>query len=208
MEENADSPIPISWAWKTGFYILMLFLVASVVYSLLCGAFELANHLAAVITGIATVALVYATNQSVSLSKNLIEENKRARREAKQRRERDRERELEALRRGLLYEIQAGDDLEFFNENGVGTGKELRKPAPTTIYEQNTDRIGRLTDCEISAIVEYYSLVQKFEDQLYLRNETDRGSVFNTVITPAKIHSAEEKAVDAIKTQLEATDDQ
>lgn len=44
----------------------MAFLVASVALSLIFGAFELASHLSAVITGVATVALVYSTTQSVT----------------------------------------------------------------------------------------------------------------------------------------------
>ncbi|SDL08392.1 hypothetical protein [Natronorubrum texcoconense] len=172
----------------------------------LTGAFEEAYQISTVVSSIATVVLVYVTFRYVRHTDQLVEETQQARLEEQQRQQEQRKRELTALRRGLLHEIQAGDDLEFFDENGVGNGNAVRRPAPTTIYEQNTDRIGLLTRQEIDAIVNYYTLLQKFEDELYLRNETNRGKVFRLVTTPAKIQSAEDEAIEAIKTNIDGTD--
>ena len=177
MDFASDQSI-VSWFLqsKSVRVVLLAITVAISFVSILAasiGIFGEAGQLASVASAFATILLVSLTAQYAQMTQRLAEEAESDRDQRKQLHHEEQQRELFALRRGLHAEIGKVGSYEDYVE-GYETGLSIFDiPAPTTVYEQNADRIGLLGDEEIDSIVEYYTRLDQIQTEIETQRRLD-----------------------------------
>lgn len=139
----------------------------------LFGWFKQASQLAAVASAFATILLVSLTAEYAEMTQRLAEEAESDRAQRKELHEQEQRNELRALRRGLHEEIGHVENYDdYVEEYDIGTSV-YELAAPTTVYEQNADRIGLLEEDEIEAIVEYYTRLDHIQTEIDTQRRLD-----------------------------------
>jgi hypothetical protein len=155
------------------------FLVATIgastiaVLASILGRFEVAGNFASVASAFATIILVSLTAQYAKQTRELVNESQKNREIELSERRREENRQIVSLRRALLEEI---GKVQYFGEmaESYTTGTSpLGITAPTTVYENNADKIGLLTEEEIDHIVEYYSRLDQIHRLMNIQAQMD-----------------------------------
>lgn len=153
--------------------LLTLGLSMVAVDSAIDGLYDEAGQIAAMASVFATILLVSLTSQYAAQTRELVEESKQAREQEQQSREHDRQREVDTLRRGLLNEISSIENIDQFSDQYEVSHSIYEFGAPTTIYEQNADKIGLLTENEIEHVIEYYGRLNKIKKLIDVQRKVD-----------------------------------
>lgn len=157
-----------------GLLITITFAISlTAILAALGGIFEQAGQLAAIASAFATILLVSLTAQYAQMTQRLAEEAESDREQRKQFRQEEQHREIVALRRGLHEEIGKVRSYEDYVKKYKTGLSVFQIPAPTTVYEQNADRIGLLEDEEIDLIVEYYTRLDHIQTEIQTQRRLD-----------------------------------
>lgn len=161
-----------SGIFRWSFLVLTFaFSVASVV-AIRLGAYDIGGNSAAVASAFATILLVSLTAQYATQTQKLVEENRQSREQRRESRQKEQRKELMALRRSLYSEIEKIGDLgETAEEEHYRNQPITSTIFPTTIYEQNADKIGLLEEEERNAVIAYYTYIQHLD---YIDDERRR----------------------------------
>lgn len=164
----------LAWGVVIGLYLLALSIsIAYLISSVLTQELQRAGLWASIVSGLATVGLVVVTGFYVVYTRNLVGISEKARREELEHRNEQRERSLDSLRRALLQEIRAMENLHELSRNYEPGFSAFRQLVPSTVYEANAADIGRLTSNEIEAVVDYYTVASMVNDLLALQRDRD-----------------------------------
>lgn len=171
----------ILWVVVIGSYLVFIVVsIALLMSNILTYDPKVASLWASIVAGLATVGLVIVTIGYVAYTRRLVEVTEQSRREERVHREKMAERDINSLRKSILKEIQAMEGLHQLARNyspGVSVYQEL---IPSEVYEANSSDIGLLTDDELEAIIEYYTLASIVNDLLAVqrRHDTEYGRDF------------------------------
>lgn len=179
---------------------------------------------AQILGGYATVLLVLVNLVLLSQNQELIKESRRAR-EQEQERYRDRRaKELDTLRQSLISEIASAENLSKYAGTYSAGSSIVSDLFPRAVYEQNAEKLGRLTSEERDLVIKYYSKAKLIESSIEAQRRqdypADKDAVteyFQTIynildkllywITFGRVKPDYEKRAELIRTNLEALDE-
>ncbi|MFC5367228.1 hypothetical protein [Salinirubrum litoreum] len=125
------------------------------------------------VSGSATVVLVVLTGWYTVETRRMARETEIARQEEKEWRKKKDEMSRDKLRRGLLGEVRRTEGLDSFAEEYSPFMSYAGDIIPRTVYSQNAGEIGKLTEEEISIVVDYYTQVQMIDTAMKMQNQYD-----------------------------------
>lgn len=134
---------------------------------------QTASFYASVVSGVATIGLVLITLWYAIQTRRMATEMERSREDEIRHREEEHQFELKKLRKALLREIQAVEDIDEIAENYDASYSLYTRLVPSTIYENNSKDIGLLTSDEVETIVDYYTIVDLLNDHLSVQRKMD-----------------------------------
>lgn len=158
-----------------GSFLIMVVGVSSIYsgYYLIANDPSSAIPYASVASGVATVLLVgitfwyaFETRRMVQISERRSQRNQLS----KQKKEIE---DRNVLRRALIQEIGKKDYLNQLAEDYSVGHSRLETLIPTTIYEANADKIGKLTIEEIDVVVEFYTRADQVENLMEVQRQED-----------------------------------
>lgn len=196
MDSDLLSQLPRPYKWFFGGVFVLV--VTALLGASLMAAFQLgvgnistASAYASVAGGLATVTLVSLTGWYALETRRLVKESEKAREEERKRRDEEHEREKDKLRRSLLNEIQAMENLDELAREYTPNHSLYRQLVPSDVYQSNTRDIGLLTPEEIEAVVEYYTMAEIVNDYLRVQRDRDTSqgrSIFEETYRALSLH--------------------
>jgi len=175
-----------------GLIILILYLVVQSFLSLLNEGGINPDSYASLASALASVLLAGLTGVYVVSLKNqnqMIDDQH----------EQDFKRQKESLRKGLIYEIKS------FPESKVDTmdyddTKHIADFAPKTIFQNNANQIGILTDKEVEAVTAYYTELSTYEE--YIAKYSSREAGGNLREEAETVIKSKQQAIEILEQEL------
>lgn len=169
-----------SEAFRIGLRIVDILIIAGIGgtilgawYAIELGQFSLAGDVAQFSGAVATVGLLRITYSYVRHTEDLVEETRKNRKAEIERKRREDAQELDAVRTALIEEINSIAYLEEMPDEYSPFDSLWGDVMATTVYEANANKIGRLTEEEVTAVVNYYTRVYEIERLLKVQREHD-----------------------------------
>jgi hypothetical protein len=152
---------------------VLIIALAALMTRVLQGDPETASLWASVVSGMATLGLVFVTLFYVFYTRKLVNVMQESQHEEKEFREKRRRQELDKLRKALLQEIQSIEGLNELSRKYQPGHSGFTQLVPSTVYESNSSNIGLLTEKEIEAVVEFYTVAEIVNDHLAVQRDMD-----------------------------------
>lgn len=167
------------WGWRLGklftiflIIILLSFLILTI-QKVIVGELDAAGVYAGISVGIATILLVMVAGWYAAETRRLVFQTEQARIEEKEFRQNKRVRDIHKIRVALLQEIRAVEGLHRLARDYEPAVSMYTQIIPSKVFESNAGELGALSQKEIEAIIDYYTLGEMVEDHLAMQRKMD-----------------------------------
>lgn len=181
--------------------LVLIVTIGSGIVGVLTGNLDVATDYANFASGAATILLVGFTvwytfetrRMAGQMEKQLNWEHRK------------RHKELRSIRLGLKHEIDMAPEYEVLASIDMPEAQHTREIAPATIFQKNSDKIGRLSEDEIDAVMRYYHRLSEFNDFLDAFRRGEARSHSGDEAEP--LIEAQREAIEALDDRLESPSD-
>jgi hypothetical protein len=153
--------------------VIVLWLTGWTLFTIIWEGPTVAESLASIVSGISSLLLIGLTGWYVVETRKMVGETRQARIDDQQARQREKQEKKENLRIALYEEIGKIQYIDDLQENYSIGYSAIDFLVPRTVYEANSDELGRLSAEEVSLVVEFYTRAEEVESMIKTQRERD-----------------------------------